>query len=98
MDYFLDALTKVTKEDDQRAELRQVVRRYPLHTNFNSVLACCVYFLCVHLLRCTPDDLKYFVRLLKHDLRINSGPKHVYVSFVCKMQCMYMLNSILTTL
>lgn len=27
--------------------------------------------------RCTPNDLKYIIRLIKHDLRINAGPKHV---------------------
>ena len=30
--------------------------------------------------RCTSNDLKYIIRLLKHDLRINAGPKHVWVS------------------
>ncbi|XP_011500651.1 PREDICTED: DNA ligase 3 [Ceratosolen solmsi marchali] len=27
--------------------------------------------------RCTPDDLKMIIRLIKHDLRINAGPKHI---------------------
>ncbi|XP_026669281.1 DNA ligase 3 isoform X2 [Ceratina calcarata] len=27
--------------------------------------------------RCTADDLKMIIRLIKHDLRINTGPKHV---------------------
>lgn len=27
--------------------------------------------------RCTLDDLKMIIRLIKHDLRINAGPKHV---------------------
>ncbi|XP_064384237.1 DNA ligase 3-like isoform X2 [Halichondria panicea] len=53
VDFYLDELTKVTKEDDQRAQLKQVVER------------------------CSEEDLKYYVRLLKHDLRIFAGPKHV---------------------
>ena len=53
VDRFLDRLTTVTKEDDQRVELAKVVRR------------------------CTANDLKYIVRLIKHDLRINAGAKHV---------------------
>ncbi|XP_015123197.1 DNA ligase 3 isoform X2 [Diachasma alloeum] len=27
--------------------------------------------------RCTPNDLKMIIRLIKHDLRINCGPKHI---------------------
>ncbi|CAL7941000.1 unnamed protein product [Xylocopa violacea] len=27
--------------------------------------------------RCTLDDLKMIIRLIKHDLRINAGPKHI---------------------
>ncbi|XP_014214879.1 DNA ligase 3 [Copidosoma floridanum] len=27
--------------------------------------------------RCTADDLKMIIRLIKHDLRINAGPKHI---------------------
>ncbi|QRI42777.1 DNA ligase [Mudlarkpox virus] len=27
--------------------------------------------------RCTPNDLRYIIRLVKHDLRMNIGPKHV---------------------
>ncbi|ARF02666.1 SWPV1-052 [Shearwaterpox virus] len=27
--------------------------------------------------RCTPNDLRYVIRLVKHDLRMNIGPKHV---------------------
>ncbi|GBL73513.1 DNA ligase 3 [Araneus ventricosus] len=27
--------------------------------------------------KCTASDLKYFVRFIKHDLRINAGPKHI---------------------
>lgn len=27
--------------------------------------------------RCTASDLKYFIRFIKHDLRINAGPKHI---------------------
>ncbi|XP_058794597.1 DNA ligase 3 isoform X2 [Phymastichus coffea] len=27
--------------------------------------------------RCTADDLKMLIRLIKHDLRINAGPKHI---------------------
>ena len=29
------------------------------------------------LIRCTSNDLKYIVRLIKHDLRINAGAKHM---------------------
>uniref|UniRef100_A0A2R5LJI1 DNA ligase n=1 Tax=Ornithodoros turicata TaxID=34597 RepID=A0A2R5LJI1_9ACAR len=29
--------------------------------------------------RCTGNDLKMVVRLIKHDIRINSGPKHILV-------------------
>lgn len=29
--------------------------------------------------RCTFNDLKMIVRLIKHDLRINAGPKHMWV-------------------
>ena len=29
--------------------------------------------------RCTVNDLKMIVRLIKHDLRINAGPKHMCV-------------------
>jgi len=29
--------------------------------------------------RCTANDLKMIVRLIKHDLRINAGPKHMWV-------------------
>ncbi|GFS87919.1 DNA ligase 3 [Nephila pilipes] len=29
--------------------------------------------------RCTSSDLKYFIRFIKHDLRINAGPKHILV-------------------
>ncbi|GIY07413.1 hypothetical protein CEXT_237982 [Caerostris extrusa] len=27
--------------------------------------------------KCTASDLKYFIRFIKHDLRINAGPKHI---------------------
>nr|WCB86881.1 CPPV070 DNA ligase [Cooks petrelpox virus] len=27
--------------------------------------------------RCTPNDLRHIIRLIKHDLRMNIGPKHV---------------------
>ncbi|XP_034243389.1 DNA ligase 3 isoform X2 [Thrips palmi] len=27
--------------------------------------------------KCTPNDLKMVIRLIKHDLRINAGPKHI---------------------
>lgn len=27
--------------------------------------------------RCTGNDLKCYIRLVKHDLKINSGAKHV---------------------
>ncbi|XP_054263883.1 DNA ligase 3 isoform X2 [Macrosteles quadrilineatus] len=27
--------------------------------------------------KCTPNDLKMIIRLVKHDLRINAGPKHI---------------------
>ncbi|KAL5490807.1 hypothetical protein EMCRGX_G015992 [Ephydatia muelleri] len=53
VDAFLDDLTMVTKEEDQRGVLSKVIRR------------------------CTQGDLKYIVRLIKHDLRINAGPKHI---------------------
>lgn len=29
------------------------------------------------IVRCTENDLKMIIRLIKHDLRINSGPKHI---------------------
>ncbi|XP_033210020.1 DNA ligase 3 isoform X2 [Belonocnema kinseyi] len=29
------------------------------------------------IVRCTANDLKMIIRLIKHDLRINSGPKHI---------------------
>ena len=34
-----------------------------------------------HFCRCTSNDLKMFVRLIKHDLRINAGAKHMWVLF-----------------
>ncbi|AYP74252.1 DNA ligase [Fowlpox virus] len=27
--------------------------------------------------KCTPNDLRYIIRLVKHDLRMNIGPKHI---------------------
>jgi len=53
VDAFLDHMTLVTKEEEQKAELSKIIRR------------------------CTPNDLKYIIRLIKHDLRINAGPKHI---------------------
>ncbi|ALA62396.2 DNA ligase [Turkeypox virus] len=27
--------------------------------------------------KCTPNDIRYIIRLVKHDIRINAGPKHI---------------------
>ncbi|ESO91269.1 hypothetical protein LOTGIDRAFT_228755 [Lottia gigantea] len=53
VDFLLEELSKVTKEDDQQRILTKMAKR------------------------CTSNDLKMFIRLIKHDLRINSGAKHV---------------------
>ncbi len=42
----------------------------------DSMLMVCNMSLLINF-RCSAEDLKYFVRLLKHDLRIFAGPKHV---------------------
>ncbi|XP_060066449.1 DNA ligase 3-like [Ylistrum balloti] len=53
VDYFLEELSLVTKEEDQQRILTQIAKR------------------------CTLNDLKMVIRLIKHDLRINAGAKHI---------------------
>lgn len=53
VDYFLEELSLVTKEDDQQRILTKIAKR------------------------CTLNDLKMVIRLIKHDLRINAGAKHI---------------------
>jgi hypothetical protein len=38
-------------------------------------LYCIIITYCIY--RCTSNDLKMIIRLVKHDLRINAGPKHM---------------------
>jgi hypothetical protein len=38
---------------------------------------CSALLQCDAIYRCTSNDLKMIVRLVKHDLRINAGPKHM---------------------
>ncbi|XP_021375504.1 DNA ligase 3-like [Mizuhopecten yessoensis] len=53
VDYLLEELSLVTKEDDQQRILTKIAKR------------------------CTLNDLKMVIRLVKHDLRINAGAKHI---------------------
>ncbi|XP_033724639.1 LOW QUALITY PROTEIN: DNA ligase 3-like [Pecten maximus] len=53
VDYFLEELSLVTKEEDQQRILTKIAKR------------------------CTLNDLKMMIRLIKHDLRINAGAKHI---------------------
>ncbi|XP_021931838.1 DNA ligase 3, partial [Zootermopsis nevadensis] len=37
----------------------------------------CCFLIINNIYRCTANDLKMIIRLVKHDLRINAGPKHI---------------------
>ncbi|XP_012058666.1 PREDICTED: DNA ligase 3 [Atta cephalotes] len=39
--------------------------------------------------KCTANDLKMIIRLIKHDLRINAGPKHINKEKLHKNKCHY---------
>ncbi|TRY78644.1 hypothetical protein TCAL_13609 [Tigriopus californicus] len=53
VDQHLEALSQLTREDDQQTELTQIAEQ------------------------CTSNDLKMVIRLVKHDLRIHAGAKHI---------------------
>ena len=53
VDDFLDRMTGLTKEDDQRLALAGMAKR------------------------CTGNDLKMVIRLVKADLKIQAGAKHI---------------------
>ena len=54
--------------------------------------------------RCTSEDLKYIIRLIKHDLRIFAGAKHMSVKHshvfnshvLIHVQCVYIALQIAT--
>lgn len=53
VDQHLEALSQLTREDDQQSELTRIAEQ------------------------CTANDLKMIIRLIKHDLRIHAGAKHI---------------------
>lgn len=57
VDSWLDALSKLTREEDQTKIIRKIAKR------------------------CTVNDLQTIIRLIKSDLRIQAGPKHVLDAF-----------------
>ncbi|XP_014598639.1 PREDICTED: DNA ligase 3 isoform X2 [Polistes canadensis] len=73
---FFDSSTAVTpsakslltiQEVDQFLEhLSHLTKEEEQINHFNSIIG-----------RCTGNDLKMIIRLIKHDLRINAGPKHI---------------------
>ena len=65
VDAFLESLTHVTKEDEQQKILRSFMKRATQ----------CMSWLFVFWE--TIDDLKWAVRLIDHDLKVNIGAKFV---------------------
>ncbi|AAR83407.1 CNPV061 DNA ligase [Canarypox virus] len=43
--------------------------------------------------KCTPNDLRYIIRLVKHDLRMNIGPKHVLAALHEKAYDIFKLSN-----
>jgi hypothetical protein len=73
-------MSTLTREDEQQNELSKITRRYKLGEKYQvnkDTSFKCGDISPSFLYRCTPNDLKYIVRLIKHDLKINAGAKHV---------------------
>ena len=73
VDAFLDHLAAVTKEEEQKAEFLKIIQRWVEVKGHYCSPCLCFSLPC----SCTSIDLKFVVRLIKHDLRINAGPKHM---------------------
>lgn len=85
VDEFLLRLSKLTKEDEQQQALQDIASRWGWAWGMESlgkeglgVQSFSKTKLNVpHPSRCTANDLKCIIRLIKHDLKMNSGAKHV---------------------
>lgn len=91
VDEFLLRLSKLTKEDEQQQALQDIASRWaccPGRAGPGEVDSLGKEGLGVqssskaqwnvpHPSRCTANDLKCIIRLIKHDLKMNSGAKHV---------------------
>ncbi|XP_043270527.1 DNA ligase 3 [Venturia canescens] len=60
------SLLTLQEVDEFLEELTQLTKEDDQAQHFRSLIS-----------RCTPNDLKMIIRLIKRDLRINAGPKHI---------------------
>ena len=63
-------MAQLTREEEQKQELSKIIKKLTKVCSINSSMHSDIN-------RCTSEDLKYIIRLLKHDLRTNSGPKYM---------------------
>lgn len=90
VDEFLLRLSKLTKEDEQQQALQDIASRLgscpwgwargdgiTREGKFGDSELFKDQVKCASSPRCTANDLKCIIRLIKHDLKMNSGAKHV---------------------
>lgn len=90
VDEFLLRLSKLTKEDEQQQALQDIASRLGAarwewawgdgitrEGKFGDSELFKDQVECASSPRCTANDLKCIIRLIKHDLKMNSGAKHV---------------------
>lgn len=90
VDEFLLQLSRLTKEDEQQQALQDIASRWGAarwgwawgdgvarEGRFGGPELFRDQAECASSPRCTANDLKCIIRLIKHDLKMNSGAKHV---------------------
>lgn len=76
VDASLTRLAQLTKEDEQQTELESISKKWDRLSSDPPLKRVPVITACVPR-RCTSNDLKCIIRLVKHDLKMNAGAKHV---------------------